>query len=266
MPRAELADVTLFYETAGDGPPVMLIGGTWGDLRQAPGPFAWPGAERFSLLAFDHRDIGRSVSRSSEQPTMADFAGDALGLADHLGWDRFALLGISFGGMVAQEVALLAGARIDRLVLVSTSSGDARSKSYPLHELYELPAGERAGRLAALLDTRATTQPALAEAIESYLVGGPSFAIERAPPAGLLRQLEARRHHDASGRIGALQVPTLVTAGRFDAIAPVAACEALAHAIPGSRLAVLDGGHASLFLMQDPAAWPLIADFLSGAR
>jgi 3-oxoadipate enol-lactonase len=263
MPVAELGDVALYYETAGEGPPVLVIGGTGGDLRQAPGPFWWPGAERFSLLAYDHRDQGRSVSRSGEQPTMADFAGDALALVDHLGWDRFSVVGISFGGMVAQVLALTAGARVERLVLAITSSGGDGSRSYPLHELYALAHDERTARLVELLDTRTATQPQLAEAISGFLTVDRSLAAREDPSPGLLRQLEARRHHDTSARLHELRMPTLVVAGRFDGIAPIAACERLAQAIPGARLEVFDGGHG--VLLQDPAAWPSIADFLSAS-
>jgi 3-oxoadipate enol-lactonase len=264
MPTADLPAAKLFYETAGEGPPVLLIGGTWGDLRAEPGPFAWPGAERFTLAAFDHRDLGRSTAKTSAQPTMADFAGDALALADHLGWDRFGVLGISFGGMVAQELALAAGERIDRLALVSTSTGGPDSRSYPLHELYDVPTAQRAGALAGLLDVRARTTPRFAEAIAAQLRGDPRFAMEQAPSAGLVRQLEARRSHDTSGRIGGLRAPTLVVAGRYDGIAPLGVCEALAGALPDSRLVVLEGGHGNGLLMQDPAGWELIADFLAG--
>jgi 3-oxoadipate enol-lactonase len=261
VPRAELSDAVLFYETAGEGPPVLLIGGTGGDLRRAPGPFAWPGAERFALLAFDHRDQGRSVSRAGLQPTMADFAHDALELVDHLGWDRFCIAGYSFGGMVAQEVALAAGERIHRLALIATSSGGENSRSYPLHELYSLPAAERTARLVELLDTRASTQPRMADAIASYLAADPGLAAHELPPPGLLRQLAARRRHDTSGRLSQLRMPTLVVAGRFDGIATLATCEALAGALPHAELRVFEAGHG--LLLTDQTAWPAIARFLA---
>jgi 3-oxoadipate enol-lactonase len=264
MPLAELPDAAVFYETAGKGPPVLVIGGTWGDLRQPPGPFAWPGAERFSLAAFDHRDLGRSRSRRAEQPTMADFASDALALIGHLGWDRFSVLGVSFGGMVAQELALAASERVRRMVLVATSTGGADSRSYPLHELYGVSTAERAATLTRLLDTRARSDAALSERIEKFLIDDHNFAMQTDPSPGLARQLEARRHHDTSTRVGALRTPTLVVAGRFDGIAPVPVCEALARALPEGRLAVLDGGHA--LLVQDPRGWPLIASFLADGK
>jgi 3-oxoadipate enol-lactonase len=261
VPLAELSGAALFYETAGAGPRVLLIGGTGGDLRRAPGPFAWPGAERFSVLAFDHRDQGRSRAHAAAaQPTMADFASDALELTEHLGWDRFDVVGYSFGGMVAQELALAAGERVGRLVLVATSSGGEGCRSYPLHELYELETAARTAALVELLDTRATTQPQLAAAIASYLAVDRALSATDVPPPGLVRQLAARRDHDTSARLGELRMPAFVIAGRFDGIATPATCEALARALPNAQLQVYEGGHA--VLLQDPHAWPAIARFL----
>jgi 3-oxoadipate enol-lactonase len=264
MPRAELRDAELYYETAGDGPPLLLIGGTWGDLRQTPGPFDWPGAERFRVAAFDHRGQGRSTAGGRAQPTMADFAADALALADHLGWERFGVLAVSFGGMVAQELALATPQRVQRLVLVCTSMG-GDSSSYPLHELYETPAGERAARLARLLDTRARTDAALARAIEDVLTSDANFAMHSDPPDGLVRQLRARRGHDTTARIGGLATPTLVIAGRFDGISPLPVSETLASSLANAQLAVLEGGHGRPLLLQDARGWPLVTSFLAGA-
>ena len=68
------------------GLPLLNIGGTGGDLRRPPSPFEWPGARRFEQVAYDHRGLGRSRATDPQaQPTMADFAEDALALADHLG-------------------------------------------------------------------------------------------------------------------------------------------------------------------------------------
>ena len=82
--------------------------------------------------------------------------------------------------------------------------------------------------------------------------------------AGARRQLEARATHDTYARLGQLAMPTLVCAGRFDAIAPLANAEALAAQIPSAVLHVFDGGHA--FLFQDPTAWPAIAEFLAAGQ
>jgi len=257
MPLAELPDVRLYYETGGTGPPLLLVNGTGTDLRNQPSPWAWPIAPRFQMAAYDHRGLGRSEPRDVEyQPTMADMAADAVGLVDHLGWDTFSVLGISFGGMVAQEIALRAGGRVTRLVLACTSSGGEGGASYPLQETNRLDPEARAERMVDLLDTRTTHDSELRAGLLAWMSAAPR---QDAPP-GLVRQLEARRQHDTWLRLPSLKVATLVAAGRFDGIAPLANSEALARQIPGARLQVFEGGHA--FFAQDLTAWDAMADFL----
>ena len=188
---------------------------------------------------------------------MADFAADALALADHFSWQRFALIGISFGGMVAQEIAIAAPGRVTRMVLACTSSGGPGGSSAPLHEVLSLPEDERAERLIDLVDARSATDPLLRVQIAQRLA-----AVLVDPDEGARRQLEARRHHDAFARLRAITAPTLVAAGRHDKLAPLANSHALAVAIPNARLEVFEGGHA--FLDQDPRAWPAVSAFLSG--
>jgi len=258
MPVAELADVRLYYETGGTGPPLLVVNGTGTDLRNQPSPWTWPIAAQFEMAAYDHRGLGRSEPRHAEyQPTMADMAADAIGLVDHLGWDSFSVLGISFGGMVAQEIALGAGGRVTRLVLACTSSGGEGGASYPLHEVYRLDTAARAEQMVDLLDTRCAHDEALRAGLLAWMSAAPRQ--EEAPP-GLIRQLEARRLHDMWERLPAIKAATLVAAGRYDGIAPLANSEALARRIPGARLQVFEGGHA--FFAQDPAAWTAMAEFL----
>jgi 3-oxoadipate enol-lactonase len=264
MPRARVGDIELYYERGGSpsGPPVLLIGGTGGDLRQEPSILASPLAADFDLLAYDQRGLGRS-DKPDEAYSMADYGRDAAELLDAVGWDRCGVLGISFGGMVAQELALLAPRRVTRLVLCCTSSGGAGESSYPLQELEGLPQEERLERSLGLMDTRwdagwQAANPAIVDLMRSRnAVGGR----DAATTTGARRQLEARATHDTYARLGQLTMPTLVCAGRFDAIAPLANAEALAAQIPSAVLQVFDGGHA--FFFQDRTAWPAIMRFLS---
>ena len=257
VPTASLPGVTLYYERAGSGPPLLLIGGTGGDLRRTPSPLAWPGGERFDQVAYDHRGLGRSLPDDPDaQPAMADFAGDALALAGALGWERFALAGVSFGGMVAQEVAIRAPDRVSRLVLACTSSGGAGGASAPLHEILAAGPPRSGERMLELLDTRTVEDRALRARIAAL-----QLEIEVPLPAGLARQLEARRHHDSWDRLPAIEAPTLVAAGRYDGVAPLENSRRLAAQIPDARLEVFEGGHP--FLTQDPAAWPAVAAFLA---
>jgi 3-oxoadipate enol-lactonase len=263
MPTADLGDVALQYELAGGGPPLLVVSGTGSDLRRKPSILESPLVQHFTVLAYDHRGLGRSrVTDPTSQPTMVDFARDALRLCDHLGWKHLLLLGISFGGMVAQEIALAGGERVRRLVLACTSAGGAGRASAPLHEVYLLPPAERAERMAHYTDLHAATDPRRREELVRFL----TLASESEDPAvapGLRKQLEARRHHDTWDRLSSLHVPTLVAAGRHDGIAPLANAEALASRIPGARLRVFEGGH--VFMLEDPAAWPAMIAFLQEA-
>jgi 3-oxoadipate enol-lactonase len=264
MPYAELPDVRLYYEHGGSGPRLLFVNGTGTDLRRQPSPLTWPFASDFELLVYDHRGLGRSEPADPDrQPTMADFALDALGLCAQLGWDRFAVLGVSFGGMVAQEIAIRGGDRVQRLVLACTSSGGAGGASYPLQETFGMSPAARAERMPELMDTRAATDPAVGERLRAMMQAAAAPGDgdgDGGLTPGLARQLEARRLHDTYDRLDRIVVPTLVAAGRYDGIAPLANSEAIAARIPGARLDVFDGGH--VFFFEDPSAWRAISAFL----
>jgi 3-oxoadipate enol-lactonase len=243
----------------GDGPPLLVINGTGSDLRNRPNAVQWSIAEHFDVLTYDHRCLGRSEPADPDhQPTMADFAEDALALCASQGLERFAVIGISFGGMVAQEVAIRGGDRIESLVLCCTSSGGAGGSSYPLHEVYSR--GWNLEEMLGRWDTRAPHDQEVAERLMRFFAGRTARPAE--PPPGLLKQLEARRHHDTYDRLGEIGCPTLVAYGRYDGTAKPANSEALARRIPDARAEGFDGGH--MFLWQDPSAWPRISGFLQG--
>lgn len=260
MPTAELSTARLHYELIGEGPPLLIINGTGSDLRRRPNVLDGPAVEEFTVLTYEHRGLGRSRAHDVDaQPAMDDFGADALELADHLGWDRFALLGISFGGMVAQHTAGRAGNRITRLVLACTSAGGSGGASAPLHEVYAQPGPERVRRMVALSDLRTHTDAARRDAMVAFSLGMLAKEDPETLP-GVTRQLEARRHHDTWDDLPALTTPTLVAGGRHDGIAPLANLEALAGRIPGAQMRVFEGGHA--FFLDDPAAWPAMLAFL----
>ncbi len=173
-------------------------------------------------------------------------------------------MGVSFGGMVAQEFVCQHPQKVTRLVLACTSPGGTGGASYPLHELEELSEREFAIHMIEILDTRydAAWREANPDAAENFI----QLALARmknrdeAARRGQRLQLEARSHHDTYDRLENVPHPVYVCAGEHDGIAPPNNQHALASALPGASLEFFDGGH--LFLLQDPSAFAKIVDFL----
>jgi 3-oxoadipate enol-lactonase len=257
----------MYYEFRGTGPRLLGIGGTGGDLRRSPTVFDLLPAQSFEILAYDQRGLGQT-SRPDKSYTMADYADDAQALLEALGWERCLVIGFSFGGMVAQELALRYPHRVERLALASTSSGGAGGASFPLHELTALPVEDYIRRIISLSDTRRDTAWQAAHPVPFQLLydriraGLQVGADEPGRRIGAHRQLEARAHHDTYERLPTLQMPVYVCGGRYDGIATPAGMEAIQRQIPGSRLELFEGGH--LFFIQGPRAIPRIEAFLRG--
>jgi 3-oxoadipate enol-lactonase len=260
MPSARVDGVTLEYEVAGTPgrPRLLLISGSGSDLRRQPRMHDDPRlAERFEILAYDHRGLGRSVPDDPHrEPTMAEYGADAVALLDHVGWDTCLVLGVSFGGMVAQELAVAAQERIERLCLACTSPGGAGGSSSPLHELLDLPEDESLAKRVEWLDTRTADDPELHKTWTEMMSALSGYE----PTEGERLQLAARSHHDVYDRLPSLRLPVLIAAGRYDGIALPANQEALLRQIDGAEIRWFDGGHA--FFLQDPTAVPAIADWL----
>ena len=120
MPLANIGDIQIYYEEYGEGQALIMILGIGQDT------VTWEFqisefSKHFRLILLDNRDSGKSSS-CSEIYTTETMARDILGLMDHLGIARAHLLGTSMGGMIAQQVALIAPERVIGLVLASTTS------------------------------------------------------------------------------------------------------------------------------------------------
>ena len=260
-------DLKMYYEIRGKGPRLLVISGTGGDLRRSPNIFEMDIGQHFEILAYDQRGLGQT-SKPDIPYTMFDYADDANALLDAVGWNRCLLMGISFGGMVAQEFALRYPQRVERLVLACTSSGGGGGASYPLHELASLPMEDYVCHILQLRDIRrnrtwreansAQFQTLFDETLAGLRVG----ADEPWRQVGARRQLEARARHDTYDRLPNLRMPAYICGGLYDGIAKPANLKAMQQKIPGSRLEMFEGGH--LFYIQDPRAFERIVVFLKG--
>lgn len=262
MPRARLNGIDTYFEREGHGRPLLFLNGSGATLESA-GVLIQPFTQSTDTVAADQRGLGRTEIPPGPY-SMADYAADALALADHVGWETFALVGLSFGGMVAQEVAVTAPDRIERLALLCTSPGGPEAASFPLHTLDDLSPDERIATGMSILDNRFTPDW-LAEHPVDKVIADRFLDREQADHTpeearGMAEQLAARSHHDVVDRLGRITCPTFVASGRYDGIAPTANGQLIASQVSGATFHVYEGGH--LFVFQDPAAFPEILGFL----
>lgn len=262
MPYATASETRLYYERHGTGCPVLFLAGVGSDLRCKSNIYTSYLANRFDILALDHRGTGQS-DKPDTAYTMEQYAQDAVAVLDAVGWHSAHVIGVSFGGMVAQELAIRNPQRVRSLVLCCTTSGGAGGSSYPIHELSGLTPDERARKMLGIGDTRynqawqAKHPQETAQMLANAAADASPFLKQPSGIAGITRQIEARSHHNTYDRLPAISVPTLICGGKHDGQAKPEAVRNLHRQIPGAELHFFEGGHG--FLNQDPNAYKLIA-------
>jgi len=247
MPYTEAPGFRMYYETHGGGDPLLLINGLGSDstewLFQIPAF-----ADRFLVVAFDNRGAGRSDTPPGPYST-AQMADDAAALLAHLGMDRIHVLGVSLGGMVAQEVALRHSHRVRKLVLGCTApggEGSVRPAPEVLNMFVRSPGGDREEEIRRVL-------PVLYS--ERYLRDHPAEVEEfvrrrladRICVEGHAAQLAAAISHSAWDRLADIGAPTLVITGGGDRVVPTENARRIAERIPGAKLVIFPGAPHRLF-------------------
>ena len=253
-----------YVEQAGSGEHVLVLNGTGNDLRRKPSIMDSPLTSQFNVIAHDQRGLGQS-DKPEGPYSMQDYADDAAAIMDALDIEQAKVLGISFGGMVAQEFAIRHGARVSRMALWCTSPGGAGGASYPLQEIEQLAFEARVATGMKLNDTRIdddwlAANPEAVEAARQRLeVSGfdhePRFAEGRA------EQLAARARHDCYDRLEQMTCSVFLGGGKYDGIAKPEAMQAMRDKIPNAQLTLYEGGH--LFMLQDGKAFPDLLAFFN---
>lgn len=248
MPYADSGGTRLYYELEGQGTPLVLIMGLGGTLR-AWG-LQWPDfVRRHQVLALDNRGVGRS-DKPVGGYTVARFADDVATVMDHAGIESAHILGISLGGLIAQELYHARPQRVRSLMLCATGVGVNDPAGIPAEqEIIEIMSMDRTStpmRDFMEQHVRAFYHP-------DYLARVPDLVdhllafqeMEPQPSHSYTGQLRAALTHTYnSPRLPAIRVPTLVVHGEHDRIWPVANAEYLAANIPNARLEIVpEAGH-----------------------
>ncbi len=227
-----------------DAPAVFLIMGLaypaemW--FRIAPAL-----AERYRVVRMDNRGAGHTGDVPGAPYTVEMMAADGLAVLDAAGCATAHVVGVSMGGLMAQEIALTAPDRVRSLVLACTHPGISHAVLNP-------------DAIAMLTNRAAMTPEEAAEASIpfNYAPATPRERIEedwavRLPlattPAGYLAQATGTAQWNGLERLGGLAVPTLVLHGEDDRLVPLANGRKLADAIPGAELVVLPAANHVFF-------------------
>ena len=261
MPFVKFSGTEIYYERTGIGRDLLIISGTGSDLRlpRLPVPQI---DDHYRVLRYDHRGLGQSTAEDSDI-SMSDFADDAAGLLKMLTIDEIDVIGISFGGMVAQHLAIRHPKLVRKLILACTSPGGTTHSSADLVELMDLPLEERQRSWLEMFDTRYQNGSEgeyfvylLEKLIKRNLSMFPNDASD-----GLMRQIRARSGHDLSEELGNISQPCLIVGGKYGGIAPPQNLQYLSNYIRSSQLHFFEGGHS--FLWEDDLAWESISAFLA---
>jgi 3-oxoadipate enol-lactonase len=263
MERRRINGVELAYEARGSGAPLVMIHGAQGDQTMFAG-LASACASGFCVLTFDQRGSGLSEKPDVDY-SIAMLADDTAALIDSVGFSPAHVIGVSMGGMIAQELALRHPGKVRSLVLGCTTPGGLKAIRN------DQSAFARAYSLAPM--TAEDRGKALAEAVFSkgHLARHPEIipamieARRNRPidPAALSHRMAALAVHDTYDRLPQIGCPTLVITGKDDALIPWENSRLIVERIPGAKLEVLEPAGHCFWLERPEESLAAIMRFLS---
>lgn len=238
MPKVRVNDIQMFYEVHGEGFPLMMIMGFTGNTSWWDPRWIQTLSEKFKIIAFDNRGSGRT-DISDREYSIKLFADDTAGLMDALGIPRANVLGISMGGMIAQEFVLNYPEKVKKVVLCSTHCGGAKSVQASEEVLGTLTA-DRSG--VSVEEVARMTIPLFFT--EDFLKNTPGVEelvieqISKNPISNeaFMRQMSAIMKFDTYDRLSQIKTPALILHGKQDILIPPENGSILGKAIPGARL------------------------------
>ena len=248
MPYAINGNVKTHYETRGDGPPLLMLMGWQGNRTWWPESLLSGLETHYRLILIDHRGTGLS----SDTPglyALVDLARDAVGVLDTLGIDKADILGVSMGGMVAQELSLHFPDRARKLVLISTSAKPRslegmteKQKQAWIGYLKKRDRKPREFLLDLLFSRDCKNDPP--PNIKNFIS---RVSTQRAPQKTIFKQYIAIQRFNSRKRLKRLGQPTLVITGTDDLIVPSRHSHDLHVRLPNARLhEIVGGSHALL--------------------
>jgi pimeloyl-ACP methyl ester carboxylesterase len=253
----------MFYETRGEVEPLILIpgfaSGAWTWYRQTEDL-----AKDFRIVTFDPRGIGNSQTNDLQNLSMKTFVEDIADLLDLLKIEKANVLGISFGGFVAQEFALRFPERVDKLILACTTAGGTGHVAPDIEILRSftpdprLPLGER---------IRKFFRPAFTEEFHAVCPEEVEKVCRlreenEVAEATYSAQLQAAFSFDSDNKLGEIKHKTLVITGDRDKLVPMQNSVNLANKLPNAVLKIIENGSHMIFIENSKKFNQTIKNFL----
>jgi 3-oxoadipate enol-lactonase len=262
MERAKINGVEIAYELRGAGDPIVMIHGAQGDQSMFNG-MAADFAGEYRVLTFDQR--GSGLSAKPDMPySIAMLADDTAALMDHLKIVRAHIIGVSMGGMIAQEFALRHPNKVRSLVLGCTTpggpnsirmGGDALTSAYSTRPMTPEERGKALAEAAFTKGYLAKHPEIIASMIESRR----SRPIDN---SAFPHRMKAAQEHNTYDRLGEIRSPTLVITGKDDALISWENSRILAERIKGAEQVILEPAGHCFWMEQPKESHDAIAGFI----
>jgi len=262
MPNIAINDVDLYYEIHGVGEPLMLVAGLASD-SQSWLPVMEELSRHFLVITPDNRGTGRTVPQDIDT-SIRQMADDCIALAEHLGFSSFSLLGHSMGGFIAMDMSIRYPDAIKNLILAGTSTSNSKRNNTLFSDWVSiLESGMDKTQWFRTLFYWLFTERFFenSKTVNTAL----SYAVQYPYPQSAIafkKQVEALKSFDCFGRCSAITARTLVIGGEKDILFPPDVSAALAQAIPGATLSIIEDAAHSIHMEQSKAFTDRVLDFL----
>ena len=276
MPKAHVNGIDLYYESKGEGEPLFLIQGFAGGHR---GWFLQTRAfaKSYKLIVAGNRGIG-SKGHTEKGYTIKTLADDMIGLMDYLGIDKAHILGLSMGGIIAQEIAIEYPERVMKVVLASTLA-DA-DRPYTDEEIELIFRHQRTPKMLEVLGLgegefkvdietvdvmrffNTVTELGFNKSIYRLIIPFQRIYARRIGAEAIMEQLRAVQRCDTFDRLHKIKAPTLVICGTEDRLISPISSDVIADRVPDSKLVKIEGGSHSIHMEMPRRFNREVLDFL----
>lgn len=273
MPNVTLNGTEIFYVRHGQGIPCLVMHGGLGCDHTYMHPWMDALGDTFELVYFDHRGNGRSGRPDLETLNFEQFAADVDALREHLGFEKVAVLGSSYGGFIAQEYAIRYPDRVSHAFFMDTAAVFDYADEVKMH-------ATRKGATPEMLEVLDSLSPESDEDFASMMdLIGPLYYFNFDPDlaaramgetiycaSAAKRGFEILKGWDTRPRLAQVTAPTLVLVGRDDYITPPNKSQDIQHHIPGAELKIFERSGHMPHLEEPEAFFATIRDFVSRTR